>query len=292
MKIMEAKNITKKKVGLALGGGGAKGLAHIGVIKELERAGVEISYIAGTSMGALVGAWYAATKDIAALEKLFISIKDEDVYSMSKIARKHDGAIFKDSSIPDFLEKQFKSVDFNDLKIPFKAIATDTKNGEQVVLEKGSLSDAVRASTALPVVFSPVEIDGRVLMDGGFVNPVPADVVREMGANLVIAVDVSSKWFDFSEEKIRIFHIYSLIASALAVIEYQIAARILEENADIVLHPQVLTHHWLEFGNARELIAHGETETHEQISKICEHAGHQLPEKSPFEKFMDFILYA
>ena len=284
-------NIKKRKIGLALGGGGAKGLAHIGVIKEIERAGLEISYITGTSMGALVGAWYASTKDISTLEKLFLGVKKDDVYTAGKIARKHDGLIFKDSSIPDFLESHFSKFNFEDCKIPFKAIATDVKNGEQVVLEVGNIADAVRASTALPVVFSPVQIDGRLLMDGGFVNPVPADVVKEMGSDFVIAVDVSSKWFNLTEEHLNVLLVYALVAAALSVIEDQIASRVRTSSADFVLRPNVLNHHWLDFGSARELIAHGEQEAHDKISEICAHVGHTMPEKAPFEKFMDLILY-
>jgi len=288
-----AENIlkTKKKVGLVLGGGGAKGLAHIGVIKELERAGLEISYIAGTSMGALVGAWYASTKDIKTLENLFLNIKKQDVNTASKIVRRHDGSIFKDSSIPDFLESHFRKFKFEDCLIPFKAVATDVKNGEQVILDKGNIADAVRASTALPVIFSPVQIDGRLLMDGGFVNPVPADIVKQMGAEFVIAVDVSSRWLNLSEEHLNVLHIHALIAAAMAIVEFQIASRVLVGNANIVLRPNVLNHSWLEFGSAKELIAHGEIEAHEKISEICEHVGHTMPAKAPFEKFMDFILY-
>lgn len=289
--MMAENKVQKKKVGLALGGGGAKGLAHIGVIKEIERAGLEISYITGTSMGALVGAWYAATKDIKALEDLFLSVKKDGMNTASKIVRKRDGSIFKDSSIPDFLEDHFKKFNFEDCKIPFKAIATDVKNGAQIILEKGSIADAVRASTALPVIFSPVQIDGHLLMDGGFVNPVPADVVKDMGAEFVIAVDVSSRWLNLSEEHLNVLHTHALIAAAMSVVEFQIASRVLVGNADVVLRPNVLNHSWLDFGGARELIAHGEVEAHQKISEICKHAGHEMPEKSPFEKFMDLILY-
>lgn len=283
--------IAKKKIGLALGGGGAKGLAHIGVIKELERAGLEISYITGTSMGALVGAWYASTKDITALENLFLNVTKDGINSINHIARKHDGSIFKDSSIPAFLEEHFKKFNFEDCKIPFKAIATDVKNGAQVILDHGSIIDAVRASTALPVIFSPVQVDGHLLMDGGFVNPVPADVVKEMGAEFVIAVDVSSKWLDLTVEHLNTLHIYALIASAMSVVEHQIANRVLMGNADLVLRPNVMAHHLLEFSSAKELIARGESETHEKIVKICKECGQHVHEKSPFEKFMDFILY-
>lgn len=289
---MEHSARTIKKVGLALGGGSAKGLAHIGVIKELERAGIEISYIAGTSMGALVGAWYAMNRNITDLEEAFLKVTDGDVYSASRIARKQDGEIFRDSSIPKFLEEHFKNASFSDCAIPFKAIATDVKDGSQVILDSGNLLDAVRASTALPVVFSPTEIGGRTLMDGGFVNPVPADVVKKMGADFVIAVDVSSKWLDFSQTKIDPLHVYSLVAQAMSLVEFQIAARILPDYADIVLRPEVMSHHWLDFSSARELIGHGETEAHKKLSEISRHTGHVLPKKSPFEEFMDFILYS
>lgn len=280
-----------KKIGLALGGGGAKGLAHIGVIKELERAGLEISAISGTSMGAIVGAWYAATKDIEGLEKLFREVKKEDIIPAHKIVRKHDGIIFKDDGIPNFLKKKFDGITFADCKIPFKAVATDVKDGTEVILSEGRVYDAVRASSALPVIFNPVEIDGRVLMDGGFANPVPADVVRAMGCDFVIAVDVSSKWLDLTQEKLNVFHIYTIISSALSIVEYQIARRVLE-TADVIMRPPVLTYDWLAFSSAHELIRAGEKEAHQKIMHICEHVGHVPPEKSSFEKFMDFILYS
>ncbi len=282
---------THKKVGLALGGGGAKGLAHIGVIKELERAGLEIGAVAGTSMGAIVGSWYAATKDIATLEKLFLGVKPEDITPMRKLARNRDGAVFKDGAVPKFLEAHLDGISFEKCKIPFVCIATDVKNGDEAVLSEGKLVPAVRASSSLPVVSSPVEIEGRLLMDGGFVNPVPADALKKMGCDFIIAVDVSSKWLDLTEEKLSVFHLYSLISSALSVVEYQVARRILE-NADVVLKPQVLGYDWLAFGSAKELIRLGEEEAHAQIEKICRDVGHVMPEKSLFEKFMDFILYS
>ncbi|MFA6407119.1 MAG: patatin-like phospholipase family protein [Candidatus Paceibacterota bacterium] len=283
---------TKKKVGLALGGGGAKGLAHIGVIKELERMGIEISFISGTSMGALVGAWYAATKDIDALEKLFLGVTKDGIFPVGKIIRKHDGNVFKDPMVPAFYESRLDGIMFDECKIPFKAVATDVKNGNQVVLGEGKVMDAVRASAALPIVFNPVEIEGRILMDGGFVNPVPADVVKEMGADIVIAVDVSSKWIDFSEMRFDLLHMHSIVSGAMSVVEYQVAKKILKENADIVLNPAVLSYNWLEFNNAKELILCGKKETHLHREEIGKRTGHRLAEKSSFETFMDFILYS
>ncbi|MBI3638610.1 patatin-like phospholipase family protein [Candidatus Wolfebacteria bacterium] len=189
---MKDKEFKKLKVGLALGGGGAKGLAHIGVIKALEAAGIKIDFISGTSMGSLIGGFYAATGDVRVLEELFLKLKKGDIFPMSKLLRKRDGNLFRDKSIIELLEADIKGVKIKDCKIPFAAVATDVKNGEDVIIKKGSLTDAIRASSALPVVFAPVSMGGKLLMDGGFSNPVPADVCRDMGAEIVIAVDVSS----------------------------------------------------------------------------------------------------
>lgn len=278
----------RKKIGLALGGGGAKGLAHIGVIKALEAAGVPIDYIAGTSMGALVGGCYAATKDVKFLEDLFLNVRKEDVVSVSKMIRNHDGMFFRNKPITELLESHFKDVAIEHCVIPFKAVATDVKNGDEVILEKGSLVDAVRASTALPIVFKPVEVRGKLLMDGGFVNPVPADVVRNMGADFVIAVDVSSRWVNISEEPVHLTHLYSIIARALLVMEYQIARHTLEK-ADIVIRPAVMSFTWHSFGDAFEIIRRGEHALHAHLEEICGKTGCAIPRKTVLEKFFDFL---
>ena len=280
-----------KKVGLALGGGAAKGLAHIGVIRVLERAGIEISYIAGTSMGALIGGYYAATKDIAFLENLFLKIRDQDVYRPSHILLKKDGELFKDKSVIGTLAENIEKLNIEDCKIPFSAIATDVENGNEVVLTKGNLRDAIQASTALPIIFPPVKIDGRLLMDGGFVNPVPADVVRNMGAEFVIAVDVSSQWLNLEEESFRPSKIYNLIPRMLEVIEYQLARRILPQ-ANIVLTPPVLGYRIFQFNDAREIIKCGENEIRSKLNEIYKGCDYTPPPKKPFEQFMDFIFYS
>lgn len=278
-----------KKVGLALGGGGAKGLAHIGVIKELEKAGIEISYISGTSMGALVGGFYAATKDIQFLEDFFLSIQSEDVYSTVHMMRKKDGQMLK-GDLLSRIEEKIKNIDVSETKIPFAAIATDVETGDELVLSKGSLVEAIRASTALPMVFPPVRLDERVLMDGGFVNPVPADVVRNMGAEFVIAVDVSSKWVNLEHESLSPARFYSIIPHALSVIEYQLARTILKQ-ADVVLTPAVLDFHWNSFPQGKTIIELGVKEIKSKMREIYKGIGIQPPEKKPFEKFADLIFY-
>lgn len=279
-----------KKVGLALGGGGAKGLAHIGVIRVLEEAGIEISFIAGTSMGALVGGWYTATKNIGELENLFLRVRHKDIFSMAHMIRKKESGLFRNDSVTRVLEDAIKGIKINECKIPFAAITTDVKTGEQVVLKTGSLQKAIEASTALPIVFKPCEIDGKTLMDGGFVNPVPADIVREMGAECVIAVDVSSKWVDFSEVEFGPTHIYSVIPKAMSIIEYQIAKKVLPK-ADIVLHPPVISYHWHNFESANDIIRAGEEETRNYLNSIIAASGVPQPKKTPAKKFFDFIFY-
>ncbi len=278
-----------KKIGLALGGGGAKGLAHIGIIKALEAAGIKIDYIAGTSMGALVGGWYAATGDIKSLEDFIIHIKRGDIFPIKEIVKRKDGALFKGESIADKLRKELKNIKIEDLQIPFAALATNTKNGDEVRIKKGDLVDAIRASAALPIVFAPVTIDGQLLMDGGLVNPVPADVVKDMGADYVIAVDVSSKWFTAPEELVTTHDVYSIISSALSIIEYQIAKNVLK-NANLVLRPPVMSHSWIEFNKAQEIIKAGERELELNLREIRRKTGYKKPAQTLAEKFLDFIL--
>lgn len=279
----------RKKIGLALGGGGAKGLAHIGVIKILEKYGIPIDFIAGTSMGALVGGWYAAHRNVQSLEKIFFEIDENEILSVRKVARKKDGILFSDKLVIKDLDDGFYGRQIEDLSIPFKAIATDVVSGEEVILDKGDLYEAISASIALPIVFKPVKIDGRILMDGGFANPVPADIVRKMGADYVIAVDVSSKWLNVEDEAAKPQKISSLVSKAFSALEYQIAQRILKD-ADIVIRPAVLGYDWRDFYKAKEIIGKGADEIREYIEEIQDKTGYfRIREpKTIFEKIIDF----
>lgn len=279
-----------KKVGLALGGGAAKGLAHIGVIHTLEEAGIEISYIAGTSMGALVGGIYAATKDIGFLEDFFLKVREEDVYPATRMLRKRDGVVFKNNLL-EMLERKIEGMNVEDCQIPFAAVATAVEDGDEVIMKSGNLHESIKASTALPLVFPPANIGERLLMDGGFVNPVPADIVRNMGAEYVIAVDVSSRWFNLQEESFNPVKLYSVMYRALAIIEYQLARRVLPQ-ADIVLNPPVIGYRWFQFADARNIIKAGRVEARNKLKEIFGGTNYAPPKKTAFEKFMDFILYS
>lgn len=279
-----------KTVGLALGGGGAKGLVHIGIIKALESAGISIDYIAGTSMGALVGGVYAATKDIATLENMVSEIKRDDVFPLLELLKKKDGSFFRGETLTERLRKSLGNIEIQNCLIPFAAVATDEGRGEEVIIKKGNLVDAIRASIALPIIFAPVEFEGKMLVDGGLSNPVPANVVKEMGADYVIAVDVSSRQLipDSSVKEIKDF--YSILDRTISVIEYQLAKKNLLKNADIVLRPPIFGFDWLNFSKASEIIKVGEEEIRLSLRKIRQGTGYKKPEQTFVEKFIDFIL--
>jgi NTE family protein len=155
-------------------------------------------------------------------------------------------------------------------------------------MRSGSLDAAIRASIALPLIFQPVKRDDRLLMDGGFSDPVPADVVRQMGADYVIAVDVTSQWVNTADEKVSWSNLYDIVSNALSVIEYQLSREILKQ-ADLVLRPAVVQHSWLAFDRAGELIVAGADATHEELKNICRATGNPLPDETPIEKFIDFL---
>jgi len=281
---------TKKKIGLALGGGAAKGLAHIGIIKALERAEVGIDFIAGTSMGALIGGYYAATKDTTLLENIALDIKKSDIFSWRDMIKRKDGALFKGESITERLKKELGDFKIENCQIPFTAIATNVKNGDEIHLKDGNLADAIRASIAIPLIFSPVEIDGKLLMDGGLANPVPADVVKEMGAEFAIAVDVSSRWLETPEEMASVRDMYSAITQTLSVVEYQLAKNVLKQSADIIIKPPIFHFDWFSFEKAEEIIKIGEREAELHLREIRQKTGYRAPYRTIGEKFLDFIL--
>lgn len=187
--IQQLKN-NENKIGLALSGGAAKGLAHIGVIKALEEAGIQIDYIAGSSIGALIGGAYASGVPIDTIAKIAI---DTDWKRTTKLLFPNflTSGFTNGEQVKKFLTSIYGDIKIKDCPIPFAATATDISTGKLYIINKGSLVEAVRASISIPIVFSPVKYKKDVLLvDGGLVNPVPIDIVKKMGANIVIAVHV------------------------------------------------------------------------------------------------------
>jgi NTE family protein len=177
------------RIGLALGGGSARGWAHIGVIRALHDAGIEPDLVCGTSIGALVGAAYVAG-ELDQLEIWVRSLRLQTVVSFLDFSL--DGGLIKGDKLIEFFRRHFVDRDIHELARPFGAVATDLVRGREVWLREGSVAEAVRASIALPGLFTPVQHDGNWLVDGGLVNPVPVSLCRAMGADIVIAVDLNS----------------------------------------------------------------------------------------------------
>lgn len=184
-------------IGLALGSGAARGWSHLGVIRALEDAGIRPDVVAGASVGAAVGAAYVAGK-LDAYETFALGLDRRQVVSYFDLSFR--GGLIKGRKVFDFLHSDLPDQAIEDLERPFAAVATDVARGQEVWLRRGRLLDAVRASTAIPGIVTPVRIDDRWLIDGGVVNPVPVSVCRALGAELVIAVDLNTtlltKYYD------------------------------------------------------------------------------------------------
>lgn len=173
------------KIGLALGSGSARGWSHIGVIRELEDAGIKIDYLAGTSIGAFVGAFYASG-NLDYLEAFALQMDWKAIISFFDVGFPIRG-LLDGEKIYQLVSEEILTEKIEDTKIPFHTVATDLKTGKEYIFKNGSLVDAVRASISIPGIFTPF----KNLVDGGLVNPVPVDVVRNMGADIVIAVDLN-----------------------------------------------------------------------------------------------------
>lgn len=177
----------RKRIGLALGSGGSRGVAHVGVLKALEEEGIKPDYITGCSMGSVVGACYAAGMSVEEMYETVMQIKPFDIIDVNLSLRR---SVLKGNKMYDLLIQKIGQVRFNDLIIPFQCVASDVLSNKLIVLKKGEVATAVRASSSIPLVFSPVKYEDKLLIDGGVLCRVPVEQARDMGADVVIAVDV------------------------------------------------------------------------------------------------------
>ncbi len=187
--VLQGKAEQDFSVGLALGAGAAKGFAHIGVLEALEKAGVRIDMIAGSSMGAIIGGGYAAGLSVDSLSDVALNSDWLDVLNLIDPVFPTRGFI-DGQKIHAFLDDLYSHKNIEDLAIPFSATTVDILNGDLFVLNEGNLANAARASSSIPIIFNPLAIGEQVLVDGGMIDPVPIDVVRSMGADYIIAVNV------------------------------------------------------------------------------------------------------
>ncbi|MEO6352323.1 MAG: patatin-like phospholipase family protein [Burkholderiaceae bacterium] len=181
------------KIGLALGGGAARGFAHIGVIKALEAQGIVPDIVVGTSAGSLVGALYAAGNNGFALQKMAMEMDEAAISDWSVPLFSKFSGVIKGQGLQNYINKTIRDVPIEKLKKLFGAVATDLDTGLPILFQRGNTGLAVRASSAVPSIFQPVRIGSRTYVDGGLVSPVPAKFARDMGADFVIAVNISSQ---------------------------------------------------------------------------------------------------
>jgi NTE family protein len=278
--------IRKPRIGLALGSGSARGWAHIGAIRALEEKGIKFDLICGTSIGALVGAIYASGQ-LQQLEDWVTSLTWAKVWRLMDISFK--GGLIRGRTLFNLFRATFQDLDISELATPFGAVATELNSGREIWLRHGKLLDAVRASCAMPGLFTPVMHNDMLLVDGGLVNPVPVSMCRAFGADLVIAVDLSwgklgayrhmgrelpapveePSWFgrlrngwlgslQKKGEEPQIPSIFEVFNTALDIVEQRVArSRLAGEPADVLISPLLPDFGTMEYHRAKDAIAEG-----------------------------------
>lgn len=262
------------KIGLALGGGAALGWAHIGVIRALDEAGVDVDIIAGTSIGAIIGAALAAGK-VDEIEEIARSVNVGTILKFLDPSLKR-GAILGGRKIRKILDAHFGGLRMENLARPFAVTASDLKTGEGVVISEGPVTDALMASIAVPVLFKPVEMNGHLLADGGLFEPVPARTVRQIGAERVIAVDLMSDYTSRvkrlrKSDRLPVAANLSIArASAYFLLKSYSQASLALSPPDVIIAPKIGHIDSANFARADQLIAEGRRVTEAAIDQILE----------------------
>ena len=269
----------KARIGLALGSGSARGWAHIGAIRALEERGVTPDMVCGTSIGALVAAAYAAGR-LGELEKWVTGLAWTTVVRLMDLTWR-PGGLIRGQRLFNLFRDTFRDADIAELQMPFGAVATDLASGRELWLRRGKVLEAVRASCAMPGLFTPVIRAGAVLVDGGLVNPVPVSMCRAMGADLVIAVDLSwgklGPYRDRARKGLptrdvpagedeakpadpRIPSMFEVFTTSLDIVEQRVArSRLAGEPADVLITPLLPDFATMDYHRAKEAIAEGRT---------------------------------
>ncbi|MGW8313640.1 MAG: patatin-like phospholipase family protein [Desulfuromonadales bacterium] len=276
---------------MALGGGAARAFSHIGVLAGFKRHGIPVDIVTGTSMGALIGAMYAVHKDVSAIKERFAAYINSEEFAesgfnffkeldshaegilaeISRLARRGMFNALMVTKIALVSEKTAASsfafliddIAVEQTGIPFASVALDLYSGESVVLSQGRLREVVAASCAMPGVLNPVELGGRLLVDGGWSETVPISAARQLGADFVIAVDVGDPVRAFTEPR----NALDIIARADALARSALN-RVQIKSADIVLSPHSEVAHWADFSNSERAISRGEEEVARQIGAV------------------------
>ncbi|MDF1512898.1 MAG: patatin-like phospholipase family protein [Anaerolineae bacterium] len=244
------KNHSQLKLGLALGGGGARGLAHIGVLKALEEAGISVDFLSGTSMGGVIAGAYATGLSPDEIQAMALEYSDSrTLWRLADPTLPRQG-LFRGERLHAYFEKQLGGSTFESLRIPLTLVAVDLNRGCEVHMNAGSLADAVRATVSVPGLLAPIQQDGQCLVDGALLNNVPTDVVRHMGADVVLAVDVYSEspeepsyWQLLGKRRFLADTIGDLLRilgdSLNLVIQHQNAYKMQESPPDFLIRPVI-----------------------------------------------------
>ena len=287
-----ARRLGGVRVGLALGTGAALGHATIGVLKVFKREGIPVDMIAGTSMGSLIAGCYAAGYEPEEIEDMAVRIDKSWVYEnlFWDLTVLRSG-IFQGETLLRFIRTYIGSREFSDMDIPFACVAADIETGEEVVLKSGRVAEAIRASCGLPIIFVPFHLNGRYLVDGGLINPVPTRLLADLGADVLIAVNLTMPAGDrphgahpqknllerpvslaslrdaATPQLLKNPHIIDVFFNMIYTMEYEVAQSRLEM-AHVVLHPDLKGFSWTELHRAREIIKAGERAAEEALPRI------------------------
>jgi NTE family protein len=297
------------KIGLALGGGGAKGLAHIGVLRILEDHGLVPDLIAGTSMGALVGALYCVKDDASGVENFALGFEKSDLSRYLSLRVSSSGLV-SDRRVRELLDETFGVTRIEDLDRPYFATAVDILSGEEVIFSRGPLAEAVMASISIPVVFPPCGLNGRYLADGGLVDLVPVDILKRNGADFIIAVNVlgpppptakGPAMRTLGRNPLLPRRLHALVSRRSASSGRQAAPNILEEllfaieimqvemvasklkndAPDVVVQVETTDFAMFEFDRPREIIDRGKQTMRRQIGEVDRLIAARLEERGP-----------
>ena len=302
----------KNKIGLVLGGGGARGLGHIGVLKALKNHSIPIHMVAGTSIGAVIGAMYAATLDPHWIENKFKEFIDSEAYKRIGLHRlvptsQPNSSIFqtaatymknqiiinlandrlgilKQERLSEIIEFLLPVKTFEELKIPFSCLAVDLNSGEDVVFNSGNLIEAIVASSAIPGYIPPIEKDGMLLTDGAVSCPVPVKTVRKMGADFRISVDVGLNHFEPLENP----NLLQVLGRAEQITSTRLG-EVKSEKADITIRPDTMNVFWAEFDKIDQLIKLGAEETEKQFWQIKDNLKKKKSIHHKVIQFLEFI---
>ncbi len=250
------------KVALALGGGAARGFAHIGVIKILEANGIVPDIVVGTSAGSLVGALYAAGNNGNALQKMAIDMDEAAISDWSVPFFSQSTGVLKGEAVQNYVNRAVHGQPIEKLKIPFGAVATDLRSGQAILFRRGNTGAAVRASSSVPGVFQPVRIGNIDYVDGGLVSPVPVSFARKMGADFVIAVNISAQ-----PDAQAASNTFEVLLQTFAIMGQSLNSYELKQ-ADVVIRPELATMKGNDFQNRSVAIVAGERAAQAAVADI------------------------